>query len=209
MISSYNGGNFQIGFKKGQEAFKEYYIAHDEFLKLITPVEKSKINQSVITLKSSQIKTNTEEKNKSNIQGYIDKLHQNYDSLPNIYFCALTRDYQYSKKCITKIKNAEKAYANVSKDEHIIFVFDDTLFGGAEDGFLVTDRKIYVHNSFENNKTLLLKQIESLSFENGSRELCINKTFPINISGYNEEKANKLIELINNIKQTFCNQDNN
>lgn len=47
-----------------------------------------------------------------------------------------------------KINNAINSYANISNNEKIVLCFDNTMFGSAKDGFILTDRGIYNKQPF-------------------------------------------------------------
>ena len=138
-----------------------------------------------------------------NIQSQIDKWYQKYGDLPQIYFKDKTN------RSTTKINAAIKAYANGAENENIIFAFDDTLFGGAEDGFLTTDKKIYIHN--QTGKPESIYHSEVLSIESREvltrRELLINDEITIEFTGHNQENSDRLFNLMNEINRVFNHQD--
>ncbi len=45
-----------------------------------------------------------------------------------------------------KLANAIKQYAHSVDPERVLFLYDDTVFGSAKDGFLITDSAFYYHN---------------------------------------------------------------
>ena len=62
-----------------------------------------------------------------------------------------------------KIENAKKEYSNIHTDsESIVFLFDDTLFGSAKNGFFLTPTTIYC-DAFADKDGIELKDIDSLS----------------------------------------------
>lgn len=65
-----------------------------------------------------------------------------------------------NQKLFKKITNARKTYANYSNDEEFIMLRDMTLFGSGKEGFVLTNKKIYVNIKVLNIYcTLPLKEI--------------------------------------------------
>ena len=48
-----------------------------------------------------------------------------------------------SDKLAKKLKNAKEKYANIKDDEEIYMLFDDTIFGSAKEGYIITSKRIY------------------------------------------------------------------
>ena len=65
------------------------------------------------------------------------------DFKSRIYFNFDKRDRMEGYINIEKIRNAVNKYANLGKDEQVIFCFDNTVFGSAKDGIVFTDKGIY------------------------------------------------------------------
>ena len=143
-----------------------------------------------------------------NMQDYLISLDKDYGYLDNVYF-NLQRE-----KNQRKISAARKAYASSAGDENIIFVFDDTLFGAADEGFLVTDRKIYVRNSDEwGTFNIYHTEINSYSFEKDlvlnrviGQRIVLNDENKISLTSYTEPQTKSIIALLKKIKATFCGQ---
>lgn len=77
---------------------------------------------------------------------------------------------------IDKAMNAISSYANSISVEDIVFLFDDTVFGSAKYGFLVTLDRFFSREFTEKPKTINLKVIDNISNSSG----VINKTIIIN-----------------------------
>jgi hypothetical protein len=60
----------------------------------------------------------------------------------SLYFFNNSEDIKKAEK---KLNNAKAAYANIGANEEVLFLFDDTVFGGAKEGFIVTSSSIYSH----------------------------------------------------------------
>lgn len=125
--------------------------------------------------------------------------NEKYGGLRKMYFAGM------SSKAKRKIDSAIEEYARTARLERVIFVFDDTVFGGAEDGFLVTDKKIYIHNKFKEATSISLKSITELTAreEEHSSEILLNDGISINLTGYKRAQADSLIELIKDLAYTF------
>ena len=83
------------------------------------------------------------------LKQYVTQIKTNYSvKNSNVYFSETD-----SKSALKKIKNAIKEYAPLQSGEAVIMGWDDTFFGSATDGFLLTTRGIYIHNSGESSKT--------------------------------------------------------
>ncbi|WP_202866390.1 hypothetical protein [Cohnella sp. AR92] len=70
-----------------------------------------------------------------------------------------------NEKAAKKFRNAREAYAFLKPDETPILLFDNTAFGSAKDGFLVTDRRIYIHNMLQKPAQIDIADIVSLGLK--------------------------------------------
>ncbi|MBC8264152.1 MAG: zinc ribbon domain-containing protein [Anaerolineales bacterium] len=68
---------------------------------------------------------------------------------------------------LEKVKNAVGSYASAAKDEEPLVLIDDTVFGNAKKGVLLTDKAIYAHETMESPQSLALSSIKSVSFKKG------------------------------------------
>ena len=137
-----------------------------------------------------------------NLQEYIRSLGDKYGDLQKVYFNV------EDAKSKTKIQAAQRAYAGDAKKENVIFVFDDTVFGAADDGFLVTDKNIYVHNMDEAALKISLAEINSCSIKKTlfNRRIVLNNNAEIQLTGYDRPAAEKMRDLFKEIRATFCGQ---
>lgn len=63
-------------------------------------------------------------------------------------------------KLIKKLNNVYSSYAiSKGQNEKEFFLFDDTVWGGAKEGFYITDEYIYCHNSFEEAFKIKISEI--------------------------------------------------
>lgn len=51
--------------------------------------------------------------------------------------------------------------------EQVLLLVDDTVFGGAKEGLVITEQAIYYKESFESSKRFLLKDIKSIHYASG------------------------------------------
>jgi len=67
-----------------------------------------------------------------------------------------------------KLQNARSSYApTIAADEVIIFLFDDTVFGSANEGFLLTTKNLYRKNLAEAMGSLRVEQIDRITVKHG------------------------------------------
>jgi len=84
-----------------------------------------------------------------------------------------------------KMYNALRAYAFLEEDEKALLLIDETIFGGAKEGVLLSDRKLYIHALFERPRMIDIADIKSVKFVNSKvdRMIYINDKrfyYPIN-----------------------------
>ncbi len=133
---------------------------------------------------------------------FIQGIYHIYRSVSNLYF------YGHSEKGQRKISNAIRSYAFGVEKSDIIFCYDDTVFGGAEDGFLVTTKDVYVHNFTEDAAHISLAKITNIQTEFNSASTNIilqssTKKVSIHITGTNKSEINQLVSLLKDIRDTF------
>ena len=90
-------------------------------------------------------------------------------------------DNLHFAKLSPKKVNGTRSYAQLSANETPVLVYDDTVFGSAKDGFLITDKAIYIHKAFEaNHTTIPLEKVYSLELKTGllggAGEIMLNGT---------------------------------
>jgi hypothetical protein len=66
-----------------------------------------------------------------------------------------------------KLKNAIAAYANSVSEKDVLVLIDNTAFGGAKDGVLITEDAIYAHNMAEKPRSIRLNEIKRIDFTEG------------------------------------------
>ncbi len=130
---------------------------------------------------------------------YLRKLYETgTDKVKKLYFCSLQ-----DSKSQKKFMNAIRAYANLVPHEIPILCFDDTVFGGAEDGFLVTTHGIHIHNYNETSaKFISFKDVESITLNEGfaQSELVINGEMKAVMTALDHPDCNNIWVAVNFIK---------
>lgn len=66
-----------------------------------------------------------------------------------------------------KMRNAVSKYAPLSAGETVLFLYDNTVWGGAKDGAVVTDHAVYAHDMGSSPKSVRIADISSVSAQNG------------------------------------------
>ena len=95
--------------------------------------------------------------------------------------------------------SASKAYAPSALNEQCILVFDSTLFGSADERFLVTNKRFYIKESFRDPFHYELSDIESIDIDARGRELIINDREAFTLIGYEQKDGRLLCNLLKNI----------
>ncbi len=130
---------------------------------------------------------------------FLRKLYETgTDKVRKLYFCSIQ-----DSKTQKKFMNAITAYAKLVPHEIPILCFDDTFFGGAENGFLVTTHGIHIHNHNETlAKFISFKDIESITLNEGfaQGELVINNEIKAVMMGLDHPEYNNIWVAVNFIK---------
>lgn len=95
---------------------------------------------------------------KNTISDIIIKWSKNPNIAGNVYFLDKIPD--------KKLKNAMHAYAKIGTKEKVMVLKDETLFGSAKCGFVLTDRALY-HGYLNGKKAAHWEEIDSIYFYNG------------------------------------------
>jgi len=121
-----------------------------------------------------------------------------------------------------KLKNAISSYAPLIRDdEAIVFLFDDTLFGSANDGFILTTKHLFSKNFAETRGGVAISDIENITIKHGLsatinvqagiNKLGITVTQVVGRSERNAlfEKLNSTVKLLKNTKIAGVGSSNN
>jgi hypothetical protein len=100
-----------------------------------------------------------------------------------------------SEKLATKMANVKASYAPIQAEMPIL-LFDNTAFGSAKDGFLITDKGIYVHNMMAKGWSYSFGEFEEMRLS-GSEIDIDGKSADINlISGKDRGDFYEFVELV-------------
>ena len=76
----------------------------------------------------------------------------------------LDRLFMFENIPSNRLGNAIKSYAlAMGNDEAVIFLFDDTVFGSAKDGFILTTKRLYYKNMAEKGNCVDISNILNMS----------------------------------------------
>lgn len=95
------------------------------------------------------------------LASFIEKTFARREFIFDRYIYHIGRD----SKSNEKIQKAVSAYANLKNGEAGLVCCDITAFGGAEDGVLLTNQGIYVHNPFESVHYFPYGEISSIELK--------------------------------------------
>lgn len=160
---------------------------------IIKLVEKDTISKKVI-IKDVILKKDIE----TDVSTH--KLSIGFKSVSGLYF------KDANDKANEKIKKAIKAYGSSAVNDKIYCCYDDTVFGSADNGFILTDKRICVNNYCDSEYELKYDEIESVSLS--EKKISIKKktgnNYLINISN-TESTRNDLLLLLKRFLSTFGN----
>ena len=105
------------------------------------------------------------------------------------------------EKSTEKVKKAIAAYANLKNGEYGMVCCDITAFGGAEDGILLTNRGIYVHNPFESVHFFPYGEISSIELKGIIvKDIYINGLKVESPTGFDNAEKQKFATLLRHFK---------
>lgn len=122
-------------------------------------------------------KNKTVSLNFSKVQIFKDlqNFWKNNSSMKNRFILAIS-DYE-------KLQGALSSYGSLEKNEEPVVLYDDTVFGGAKDGFLITNKNVYTHEMFaESYGKLPLSDVERITI--GGTNIFFNSIrAPVSLAG--------------------------
>jgi hypothetical protein len=100
-----------------------------------------------------------------------------------------------------KLANVLKTYAEGVIANDVLLLFDNTVFGGAKEGFLMTDEALYWHNMKSPFKTLKFTALDHVMCERSVTvsELSLNNTERIRTGLLAEETLEAVTEMLREI----------
>lgn len=104
-----------------------------------------------------------------------------------------------SDKKYKKLESAEQSYAYYGEEE-VVFLLDDTFFGSADEGIVITDKFVYIKKAFEEKIVFQIKDISTCKIS-GDRKFKINS---VEIEMVYLEKSEKIVvDTINMLKEFY------
>jgi len=105
-----------------------------------------------------------------------------------------------------KLNNALNTYANLEKNEIPLVLIDDTVFGSAKAGLLLTNKTLYVKDGTSNPFSCPIEDINSISFKNYlvMDKLIINKMLEIDFT----QPSKKGLKLFTAMLTEICGLEN-
>lgn len=137
------------------------------------------------------------------IANIISKLHQKYE-IRDVHF------FGTGDKAMKKINSACSSYAELGNDEAPIICYDATFFGSATDGFLMTNKNIYIHNRTEDdNLKASYTMIKRVTYEDTDSDGLViylvldSKRILIKTATTREEEIEWIVRLMNEAIENF------
>lgn len=185
---------------------KDIYVNNEKFISLslmnkVTIASLCKmLMEIVIYLKSGEQQTSVSSKN--------DKKEKN--SKFNTEILSLLEDIPFSNKRIhifpnippAKSLNAINSYAKGVGHEDILLLYDDTAFGGAKEGFIITNDSIIIHELFNDTLHIKFEDIKDVQIINNY--IYINKDKVFTLTAIGELDVRKLRILLEDIAHTYA-----
>jgi len=98
---------------------------------------------------------------------------------------------------IKKLKNASEAFLFPAKDEKIMLIADQTIFGSCKEGFALTEKGLYWKAHFENPQKVIYKDLKKIKKE--KEWISINGLF-FNV---NPSVNVKMLRLLRKLKEVY------
>ena len=96
-----------------------------------------------------------------------------------------------------KLKNAIAAYAQTESCNDVILLLDDTVFGGAKDGLLLTRKGLYLHEIFSEALFIKLEDIDEIWVKN--KDIYVNKTKSFTCNIFSKQHISMLSSLLSEL----------
>ena len=138
---------------------KEQLFAMADFLEKAVPLamQIESVNEEVIEERPAEESSiSVSENPKEDIEALYVAVAQNGDE-------SFTGRFFLSDSNPKKVIAAVKAYAKNCKGEEILVAYDDSAFGNGKVGFLLSNKKLYICNSFEKPQEIELSAVQSVS----------------------------------------------
>ena len=174
-ITDVTGKEYPKIYMTGMDNVDQFVAQFNEFIALINGIDDEDTSAwpsyndetkrtSATVMTSPTVQNRTPSNNGNYLQflaGFIEKTFAQREFIFDRYVYHIGRD----SKSNEKIQKAVSAYANLKNGEAGLVCCDITAFGGAEDGVLLTNQGIYVHNPFENVHYFPYREISSIELK--------------------------------------------
>lgn len=174
-ITDVTGKEYPKIYMTGMDNVDQFVAQFNEFIALINGVDDEDTSDwpsyndepkrtSATGMTSPTVQNRTPVNNNDYLQflaSFIEKTFARREFIFDRYVYHIGRD----SKSNEKIQKAVSAYANLKNGEAGLVCCDITAFGGAEDGVLLTNQGIYVHNPFENVHYFPYREISSIELK--------------------------------------------
>ena len=130
------------------------------------------------------------------IKNFVQKLQAKYNFSGYIYFSGDDKKFQ------KKLNAAIKSYAELKTDEVALIVCDSTLFGGGDEGFLITSRGVHSKSAFH-KKSFISYFDNNLSVSQNEKRVVLNGAVELDTGFFSAEEKNSLENLIKDCKKYF------
>lgn len=98
-----------------------------------------------------------------------------------------------------KLKNALEVYAGDAVFEEVLVLIDSTVFGSAKEGALITDKKLYARNLWDNPIKFSWKEVESIVILEDEEKVQINQINFLNTIFPEMNAMKLLVRMLNEI----------
>lgn len=174
-ITDVTGKEYPKIYMTGMDNVDQFVAQFNEFIALINGIDDEDTSAwpsyndetkrtSATVMTSPTVQNRTPSNNGDYLQflaSFIEKTFAQREFIFDRYVYHIGRD----SKSNEKIQKAVSAYANLKNGEAGLVCCDITAFGGAEDGVLLTNQGIYVHNPFENVHYFPYREISSIELK--------------------------------------------
>jgi hypothetical protein len=98
-----------------------------------------------------------------------------------------------------KLKNALEVYAGDAVFEEVLVLIDSTVFGSAKEGALITDKKLYARNLWDNPLKFSWKEVESIVILEDEEKVQVNQINFLNTIFPEMNAMKLLVRMLNEI----------
>ena len=136
-----------------------------------------------------------------------NELNRLYNRSNDSFFSFLD-SYDYEKKH-NKLSSAKASYANYVYEEEVLYLLDDTFFGSADQGMVITNKAIYIKIAFEDKLIFKINSIVECSYvDKQTISINYNDIKMVYLENSEYEVLNILKKLIEFYKQNIIKEKN-